>query len=822
MTPPIRRPRLATGFFAITLVMAPSIVNAQNGEYFNYITAVPGLVLQDSATKKFSIYSKDAPGYINYRQQIQKLASEFSPILHRTNFSVPRDWREALTVGGSSGSLTVDSWNSAAFEAERTSSVSIPFASLSPRPPATSDTSPAFRTRSLDLCEGARTQTADSSKLATTTSPMPLAFADSSSDKRLSWLIKDAICPTVREHRSPIEQPSRVLYIDFPGIDPATWMSAYSPLPRRTSKIYAHVFVHENKNTSHPQVQNAVYSLTIQYWFFYPFNDGGNNHEGDWEHLNVTVTTQQKSRSVSAHETWLTAQEVLGVLQGDISVKSLRISQLDYYFHNAMTTLDFIELGVYKPANDNPSLASVRDNVWHGREYVASLLRRRLQFSSQGEPDTSARIDGVMNNHPIGYIGGDNVGIDQLLSRPERFDRNSHATYPFSGTWKRVGPLGATERITGSIKAEEEFVGGVDLSCPPDSFEEEDKFVCYAADRIELIPDWDVIDFSQPSHAAEWFWLVLPMRWGQPVSASIGAGMFRDYNVGNNAPIGPTRNGGWNRAGSSSSSEPYKSHALPSTYILAPQDVFRTDWGFLNVFRAATLLTPLPLILTPRRYVQGESRFSKGKTIPWRNLSLSLTATIPSGNDYSKLLPEIPIDTAFVGPSFQAFRVAKARKGRGFAASGGLNLGSRMISELSYSLAEVNAENRVVVTSVDRPGFDRRIVGQIHAHHVSQFIRMSATGGALDPYVKVGYGFAHFRSKLNAAESRSTNGGALHLGSGLEWSFRRDERVGFHDLGLRVDATSTWSKARSPWATVGTESRWQLTHLLSASVVLSR
>jgi hypothetical protein len=28
----------------------------------------------------------------------------------------------------------------------------------------------------------------------------------------------------------------------------------------------------------------------IQYWFFYPFNDWGNDHEGDWEHINVRIS----------------------------------------------------------------------------------------------------------------------------------------------------------------------------------------------------------------------------------------------------------------------------------------------------------------------------------------------------------------------------------------------------------------------------------------------------------------------------------------------------------------------------------------------------
>ena len=30
----------------------------------------------------------------------------------------------------------------------------------------------------------------------------------------------------------------------------------------------------------------------IQYWFFYPYNDFVNDHEGDWEHINVIISSQ--------------------------------------------------------------------------------------------------------------------------------------------------------------------------------------------------------------------------------------------------------------------------------------------------------------------------------------------------------------------------------------------------------------------------------------------------------------------------------------------------------------------------------------------------
>lgn len=44
-------------------------------------------------------------------------------------------------------------------------------------------------------------------------------------------------------------------------------------------KIYCHF---RNGSPSADQIE-------IQYWFFYPYNDGWNDHEGDWEHITVIV-----------------------------------------------------------------------------------------------------------------------------------------------------------------------------------------------------------------------------------------------------------------------------------------------------------------------------------------------------------------------------------------------------------------------------------------------------------------------------------------------------------------------------------------------------
>ena len=86
--------------------------------------------------------------------------------------------------------------------------------------------------------------------------------------------------------RAPEANDERVLFLDLPGYDERSWRAYYSRLDRGTSAIYAHPFVAHDQRDG-----DSAYTLVLQYWFFYPFNDGANTHEGDWEHLNVGVTT---------------------------------------------------------------------------------------------------------------------------------------------------------------------------------------------------------------------------------------------------------------------------------------------------------------------------------------------------------------------------------------------------------------------------------------------------------------------------------------------------------------------------------------------------
>ena len=66
-------------------------------------------------------------------------------------------------------------------------------------------------------------------------------------------------------------------HIDFPG-DPLDAGCDYERWARRlTDGSSPTVYAHVATDAGYPG------KLALQYWFFYPFNDFNNTHEGDWE-----------------------------------------------------------------------------------------------------------------------------------------------------------------------------------------------------------------------------------------------------------------------------------------------------------------------------------------------------------------------------------------------------------------------------------------------------------------------------------------------------------------------------------------------------------
>lgn len=81
-----------------------------------------------------------------------------------------------------------------------------------------------------------------------------------------------------------------------PGKDDATWMSEWRELQKNPDEpikatyppnVYVHLYWYN-------KTENI---LVIQYWFYYPYDKWVNNHEGDWEHMNVILKLKSKSQN---------------------------------------------------------------------------------------------------------------------------------------------------------------------------------------------------------------------------------------------------------------------------------------------------------------------------------------------------------------------------------------------------------------------------------------------------------------------------------------------------------------------------------------------
>src|SRR4051812_14078974 len=235
-------------------------------QYYALLPPVPRIVSQTRASAALHLFgdardssyrgAQPIDGIDDVRaQRLLQLAERFSPILRRNNFSVPRDFRDIL---GPVLPLEVDSWRNG--KLEHSDTIAVPNGGASDRRSAVQ----AGETRDTTRVE-------------------PANSAASSADRALLDLVRlsspgagHVVGPDPAEG-----EVERVLFVDMPGDGPASWRRIYSRLdPRRGSHIFVHPFIHEATAAD----GTSRFQLVFQYWFFYPFNDAINTHEGDWEH----------------------------------------------------------------------------------------------------------------------------------------------------------------------------------------------------------------------------------------------------------------------------------------------------------------------------------------------------------------------------------------------------------------------------------------------------------------------------------------------------------------------------------------------------------
>jgi hypothetical protein len=807
-------------------------------EYLEYVPLeYPRLIEQSPASVELHLYGdKNDPNYRDvepvdgiddHRHEIlHEIALRFAPYLVQNTTSVPMDFK-AFMEGRSAFPLYIDTWDVSKADPELVKTETIDFVSLGLSDCQTSDFSSAREAADTALLsKGKNYYTVDTANR---------------DDCKLLALVEEfhpehPINERFNKAKSSLNQELfKVLYFDYPGEDPKSWREEYeSGFTRQLAnkyvdfpQNYVHPFIAEFRTTKDRQLLG--YEFVLQYWFFYPFNDGGNNHEGDWEHINVIISPKNRV------EDFLNAEEIQSILRGewlskDNSDEELVIKRLEAYFHHFVFPLDYSRPNVYKPrkewTKEIEGLVEERFNekeIWKHIRYLAYL------------DDKETKI----NTHPVCFIGADNKGLDQLLSMPGGQNRDSHGTYPFSGMFKDIGPAGATEKISTYIDHREYFrkIARKKENKPP-QFKRNNMIGFDKPGRLEIVPDWErVIDLIHSDKKArqEWSWLVLPIYWGYPATESPFAGIVKYVDTGNLPPVGPAFNGGWNRVYGGPGFHVYQPHQLPPVFPVGFQDSFENNLGFLNITYPVFLnLPPLDfawrIAAYPFRLLlkRQDPVFYPHETIPFRFVGFSAGASWQFLADDFRTLSFNPQQfEPFIASILRHFIFSGADsttvltrteefEDKNFAPVYQVSffIGDRFASENSLRNSRTTYGTRFFFNNIAPYEYS----ADLNFWEYAGSIRYNLATSKLQPFVKLGYGLSWYRLEnvtvngepLNPPNSEWIRQPSLsplknilpntwHFGGGLEFitlknygkipkgidlSFRAEYALFIHSLGL--------------------------------------
>lgn len=547
---------------AVTL-LAPPVANAQiaDDDYLRFVPlSYPRIIRQTEATARFHLYGDPsdptwrdvAPrdGVDDARGRwLTELSARFAPIMVRNSYQFPMDFRAFYR--GDTFPLQIARWD------------------------ITRSTFSILDNRSIDLAKTAQ-------------SPCPPGGDAANDDCQLLALIDQFgpnRAPLIPEATAPAElETFSTMYVDFPGYDEKTWKAAYGGENIKkyegAATAFAHPFVVDLKDENGAA---AGHELVLQYWFFYPANDGPNNHEGDWEHINVVVSPRSKVGAGLDAGTLRRLIDGTLPLDGDDPVVLKRV---EYYLHHFVVPMDFSSPNVYQPRDawEREVRAIVKAEGSNTRIYDRT---RRRAYRDEAET--------VINTRPIVWIGGDGIGVQNVLEMPGLRDRDGHASYPFRGYYKRIGPGNVSERVIADFDHVEYFANPAD-----ERWEAVEDYGTTA--RITLTPDWEQVlpaILADPEARRDWAWLVLPLRFGFPASPSPVAGLIRHSDMGNVSIFGPAFNDGWNRPGDSAGYSWYRLLEASWATPLNITDSFFPRVGFLNAPIIYLMLKP-PLDLAWR------------------------------------------------------------------------------------------------------------------------------------------------------------------------------------------------------------------------------
>ncbi len=146
------------------------------------------------------------------------------------------------------------------------------------------------------------------------------------------------------------------------------------------------------------------YVTAIQYWFFYPFDDFGNDHEGDWEHINVIAETQIPDHSKIErvqfyfHEKWREWKPDVLEIHNETHV---RVYVGGTFMFDRPTNKDGHVSGASYPApGEWRNIASVFNDFVHGKGYLIDWS----SITNDGDQELDGRgIELLKDPNILGY-----------------------------------------------------------------------------------------------------------------------------------------------------------------------------------------------------------------------------------------------------------------------------------------------------------------------------------------------------------------------------------------------------------------------------------
>jgi len=742
------------------MLVAAAPLRAQTAEmtkqdYFQYVPLTyPRIVRQTAADSMFELYGpavgsgfRDvAPrdGVDDARGELlHALGVRFAPFMIRNTGNVPLDMQKAQQISGST-ILTVDRWDIHA-SARLVGTETVNFASLG------DDPCPAGAVSRDSLLALLRTQTPieDCRVLQ--------LLREFNPNRPLAERFNTAAVPADVDLFS-------VLYWNWPGYSPATWKAAFEDpgtglmkeIYRPAISVYVHPFISPVGILGSTEER---YEFILQYWFFYPYNDAGNKHEGDWEHINVVVSPMSQ---VTAPQTAAQIEALLrrspGQLGGD---DPLVIRRVDYYFHENIMPVSYASPNAYAPRAEWRRQHKAISGEKYGMAEVAAIVRYRAWA------DTA---ETVVNTHPIAYIGANSKGLDLFLYSPGAHNQDGHGTYPFAGIYEGIGPADAAEEVKKAFDHQAYLTGGAPLPGYVEPFD--------SASRVKLLPDWERVYaqvYTDPDYRRDWAWFVLPIRSGYPAAKSPFAGIVSHAETGNLAPFTVTYNGGWNRSGASGGYHLYDPHRLHAIVTTSPLDQVQNNLGYLNAPIVALISLPpvdviYKILLLPVRRLFGKfpAQYVPKEELPVRVMSVGAgvitndmqpewVALLLAGPQLGEILGRyILADTSGAAVTGET---DDAENATSFAVQMSFYLGKRWVTENTYHHSTSGLGISVPLDS--RPGDPFDVTGTLDFYELASSIRYNILKGGIQPYVKVGYGWSWYR-----ATDIATDGEPLTMSDG--------------------------------------------------------